>query len=215
VLWKLTDPQSVLTGIGVPAKFRTDNCKAFFLCDAPLSSDAGALIGLDIEGAKKALKETSYAGQPVVMLEVANSISQTASRVLAQNMRAAGFTVEQKPSDWPTVLARRAKKDGWSMFSVYSNGTDMFSPLTHFYTAATCQDFPGWSCDDKIPGLMKAFTTATSDADRKKIAADIQVAAYQLTPAVMWGQFTIPAGYSTKLKGLIQSAYPMFWEVTL
>ena len=32
------------------------------------------------------------------------------------------------------------------MFPVYSNGTDMYSPLTHFYVAATCNDFPGWSC---------------------------------------------------------------------
>jgi len=29
----------------------------------------------------------------------------------------------------------------------------------------------------------------------------------------MWGQFTIPAGHRTELKGLIQSSYPMFWEV--
>jgi len=29
----------------------------------------------------------------------------------------------------------------------------------------------------------------------------------------MWGQFTIPAGYRSDLIGLIQSDYPMFWEV--
>jgi peptide/nickel transport system substrate-binding protein len=34
-----------------------------------------------------------------------------------------------------------------------------------------------------------------------------------MVPSVMWGQFTIPAGYRTALKGLIQSSYPMFWEV--
>jgi peptide/nickel transport system substrate-binding protein len=32
-------------------------------------------------------------------------------------------------------------------------------------------------------------------------------------PSLMWGQFTIPAGYRSDLKGLIQSDYPMFWEV--
>jgi len=149
----------------------------------------------------------------VIILEVAGSISQTASRLLVQNMRDVGFTVDQQPRDWPTVLARRAKKDGWSMFPVYSNGTDMYSPLTHFYVAATCNDFPGWSCDERIPALLKAFTKATTAEERKRIASDIQVAAYDLTPSIMWGQFTIPAGHRGDLKGLIQSSYPMFWEV--
>ena len=99
------------------------------------------------------------------------------------------------------------------MFPVYSNGTDMYSPLTHFYVAATCNDFPGWSCDERIPSLLKAFTRAGTVDERKRIATEIQVAAYELTPSVMWGQFTIPAGYRNKLKNLIQSDYPMFWEV--
>ena len=89
----------------------------------------------------------------------------------------------------------------------------MYSPLTHFYVAATCNDFPGWSCDNRVPELMKAFTRAATVEERKKIAADIQMVSYEMVPSVMWGQFTIPAGYRTDLKGLIQSSYPMFWEV--
>ena len=41
------------------------------------------------------------------------------------------------------------------MFPVYSNGTDMYSPLTHFYVAATCNDFPGWSCDWTKNGITQ------------------------------------------------------------
>ena len=89
----------------------------------------------------------------------------------------------------------------------------MYSPLTHFYVAATCNDFPGWSCDTRIPDLLKAFTRAATLEQRRKIADDIQVAAYELVPAVMWGQFTIPAGYRASLKNLIQSSYPMYWQV--
>ena len=99
------------------------------------------------------------------------------------------------------------------MFPVYSNGTDMFSPLTHFYVAATCNDFPGWSCDESVPKLLKAFTKAGTLDERKTIAAEIQTVCYDLVPSVMWGQFTIPAGYRSDLKGLLQSSYPIFWEV--
>ena len=37
--------------------------------------------------------------------------------------------------------------------------------------------------------------------------------AYALTPSVMWGQFTIPAGYRTHLTNMIETSYPMFWQV--
>jgi peptide/nickel transport system substrate-binding protein len=214
VLWKLVDQDSTLTAIGVPERYRAKSCPSFWMCGTPLSTDAGASAAkFDLAAAKAELKTSGYKGEPVIILEVAGSISQTASRLLVQNMKDVGFTVDQQPRDWPTVLARRAKKDGWSMFPVYSNGTDMCSPLSHFYVAATCNDFPGWSCDERIPALLKAFTRATTTDERMRVAADIQVAAYELTPSVMWGQFTIPAGYRSDLKGLIPSSYPMFWEV--
>ncbi len=214
VLWKLVDQDATLTAIGVPERYRSKSCPSFWMCGTPLTTDAGASpAGFDIAAARAELKASGYKGEPVIVLEVAGSISQTASRLLVQNMRDAGFTVDQQPRDWPTVLARRAKKEGWSMFPVYSNGTDMFSPLTHFYVAATCNDFPGWSCDNHIPGLLKSFVHAGTLEERRRIAAEIQVAAYELTPSVMWGQFTIPAGHRSTLKGMIASSYPMFWEV--
>jgi len=214
VLWKLVDQDATLTAIGIPEQYRAKTCSSFWMCGTPLTTDAGAKgNSFDLAAAKAELKASGYKGEPVIILEVAGSIAQTASRVLVQNMKDVGFTVEQQPRDWPTVLARRAKKDGWSMFPVYSNGTDMYSPLTHFYVAATCNDFPGWSCDNRIPALLKQFTQAATLDDRRRIAAEIQVASYDLTPSIMWGQFTIPAGYRTDLKGLIQSSYPMFWEV--
>jgi peptide/nickel transport system substrate-binding protein len=214
VLWKLVDQDATLTAIGVPERFRSKSCPSFWMCGTPFSTDAGASVAkFDIPAAREELKASGYKGEPVVVLEVSGSISQTASRLFVQNMKDAGFTVDQQPRDWPTVLARRAKKEGWSMFPVYSNGTDMYSPLTHFYVAATCNDFPGWSCDNRIPALLKSFTQAATLEERKHIAAEIQLAAYELTPSIMWGQFTIPAGHRSNLKNLIPSSYPMFWEV--
>jgi peptide/nickel transport system substrate-binding protein len=214
VMWKLVDQDATLTAIGVPEKYRAKYCPSFWMCGTPLSTEAGSSgHKFDLKAAKAELAASGYKGEKVIILEVSGSISQTASKVLVQNMRDVGFTVEPQPRDWPTVLARRAKKEDWSMFPVYSNGTDMFSPLSHFYVAATCNEFPGWSCDQRIPELIKTFTKAGSLDERRRIAADIQTASYELTPSVMWGQFTIPAGYRADLKGLIQSSYPMFWGV--
>ena len=214
VLWHLVDQPAVMQAIGVPSRYAVDRCGSFWMCDSPYESKAGAeALDFSIGKAKAALAATSYAGQPVVMLEVQGSISQTASMVLAQNLKQAGFTVDQQVMDWGTVLARRARKEGWGIFSVYANGIDMISPLTHFYVASSCADYPGWSCDQRIPPLLAAFARAPDLAARKRLADEIQAIAYGLTPAVSWGQFTIPAAYRNSLKGLPQSSFPMFWNV--
>jgi peptide/nickel transport system substrate-binding protein len=191
-------------------------CPSFWMCDAPLQSSAGAEgARFSIDGARRALAATAYRGEPVIMMQVAGSISQTAGDVLADHMKAAGFTVQTEVMDWGTVLARRAKREGWSLFPVYSNGIDMDSPLTHFYVANNCADYPGWSCDAAMTKLLEDFANAPDLAARKTIADEIQVAAYKLVPAVMWGQFARPAGYRKRLKNMVVSAFPMFWQVTV
>jgi peptide/nickel transport system substrate-binding protein len=216
VLWQLVDQPAILEAIGIPARFRIANCPSTFMCDAPFSSTAGTeRFRYSVAEAREALRKTSYAGQPVVMLEVAGGISQTASAVFAQALKQAGFTVDQQVMDWGTVLARRARKEGWSMFSVYANGIDMISPLNHFYVANTCADYPGWSCDQRIPLLLTEFTRAPNQTERRRIAEQIQRIAFELTPALSWGQFTIPAAYRNTLRNLPRSSFPMFWNVEL
>ena len=186
------------------------------MCGTPLESDAGAEVArFSIADAKAELARTQYKGEPVVMLEVAQSISQIAGNILAQNLKSAGFTVEEQTMDWGTVLARRAKREGWSLFPVYSNGADMASPLTHFYITNNCGDYPGWSCDPAVTTLLAAFVKANGPDERKSIAAKIQAAAYESVPSVMWGQFAIPVGYRSRVKNLIQSAFPMLWNVEI
>lgn len=216
ILWKLVDQTEMLEAIGIPDRYMIKNCPSFFMCDAPFSSaDGAAGAKLAIPEAAAALKKTAYKGEPVVFLTVAGSISQTAGAVLASNMRKAGFTVDEQVMDWGTVLARRAKKDGWSVFPVYANGIDMMSPLTHFYIGNNCVSYAGWSCDAVITEKLAAYAKAPDPATRKRIAAEIQVEAYKDTPSVMWGQFSRPAGYRLRLKDIVQSSFPIFWQLTL
>ena len=216
VLWKLVDQREMMETAGIGPAYRVEDCKSFWMCGTPLSTDAGAGVArFDPAGAKAALARTGYRGEPVVMMQVSGSISQAAGSLLAQRMKEAGFTVDEQVMDWGTVLARRAKREGWSLFPVYSNGVDMASPLNHFYVANNCADYPGWSCSGAMTGLLADFAAAVDDAARLPIAARIQEEAYALTPSVMWGQFSRPAGYRTRLRGLVPSSFPMFWNVEL
>ncbi len=100
-----------------------------------------------------------------------------------------------------------------SLFPVYSNAIDMASPLTHFYVSNNRADYPGWSCDATTTKLLADFAAAPDDAARTSLAAQIQTEAYRTTPSVMWGQFSRPAGYRTRLTNFIQSSFPILWNV--
>ena len=215
VLWKLVDQKSMLEAIGIPPEFRVDQCASFWMCGTPLESKAGAAaFRFNIEEAKAALKQTAYKGEKIVVMELPNSpTSLNPALVLVDAMRKAGFTVDEQSMDWGTLLQRRAKKDTWNLFAVYSNGVDMSNPLTHFYVAANCSEFAGWSCDPDIKPLVAAFVKADGEAERRRIADRIQELVYANTPSVMWGQFTVPTGYRNALSGVIESSFPMFWQV--
>ena len=214
VLWRCADQASILTAIGVPPQYRAPPCPSYFMCDTPLDSREGAdAARFDPAEARRMLAATSYRGQPINFLTTQGGISQTAAQVMTQSMQQAGFVVQEQVMDWGTLLARRARREGWNMFSVYANGTDMISPLTHFYIANTCADFPGWDCDQGMRGLIDEFARASDAAARRALAARIQAAAVAHVPSVMWGQFTIPAGHRDRLRNLPRAAYPMFWEV--
>ena len=215
VLWKLVDQTAMLQAAGIPPEFSVPNCASFWMCGTPLQSKAGTEVaGFNIEAAKEELKKTGYHGEKVVVMELGNSpIQLNVSLVLVDAMRKAGFTVDEQTMDWGSLLQRRVKKDSWGLFAVWSNGVDMDNPLTHFYVAANCSEFPGWSCEPALKPLVADFVKAETQADRKLVADKIQAMVYENTPSVMWGQFTEPSAYRTTLTGMIASSYPMFWEV--
>jgi peptide/nickel transport system substrate-binding protein len=214
VLWKLVDQKSVLDAIGIPPGYRLEHCGSFWMCGTPLETKAGSEVArYSIEEARAELKKTSYKGEPVIVMELTSPTSSQAALVMVDALKRAGFVVEEQVMDWATLLQRRAKREGWSLFAVYSNGADMSSPLTHFYVSNNCSEYPGWSCDERITPLLTAFAFADTPERRRKVAEQIQVYAYESTPAVMWGQFTVPTGYRNTLTGLIPSSFPMFWNV--
>lgn len=212
-LARCADQTAILTAIGVPERLRGPTpCPAMFLCGAPLESRAGAEeTAFDPAEARRLLSASAYRGQRLAFLTTQGGISQTAAQVMIQEMQRAGFAVEEQVMDWGTLLARRARREGWHLFSVFANGTDLISPLTHFYVASTCADAPGWDCDRGIERLLGEFAASADPAERRRIASDIQGLAARHVPSVAWGQFTIPAGIRERLRDVPPAAYPMFW----
>ena len=176
-----------MDGLGLDAKYATP-CATFFTCGTTYDSKAGteAAANLSIEAPR------------------------ISAQVLAEKLKQAGFNVDLQVMDWASVLARRTKKEGWSVYGVHAGGFDLASPLTNVMVAFNCVDFTGWQCDPRITPLLDAFAKAPAEADRKKIAVEIQTVMYDQAPGIPWGQFAQPAAYRANLRGLIPSAIPIF-----
>jgi peptide/nickel transport system substrate-binding protein len=104
-------------------------------------------------------------------------------RCLSRHLQA-GFTVDLQVIDWASVLARRTKKEGWSVHGVHAGGFDLASLLTNVMVGFNCVDFTGWQCDPRITPLLDAFAKAPAEEDRKKIAAEIQTVMYDQARAL-------------------------------
>lgn len=217
VLLSLVDQGEVMAGFGLSDRYAR-TCNAFFICGSPYENDAGTepMRRPSVEAAREALKRTRYAGEPVVVL-VANDLeaAKVSSEILADRLRRAGFTVDMQVMDWASVLARRTRREGWSVFGVHALGVDLHNPLTNSVIGFNCTSATtgGFHCEERLTPLFAEFAAAPDLPARQRIAARIQEIVYEQAIAVPWGQFAQPAAYRASLRNLLPSAIPLFWNV--
>jgi peptide/nickel transport system substrate-binding protein len=217
VLLHLVDQAEVMAGFGLSDRYAR-TCNAFFICGSPYESDVGTepMRRPSIEAARAALAQTRYAGEPVVVL-VANDLeaAKISSEILADRLRRTGFNVDMQVMDWASVLARRTRRDGWSVFGVHALGVDLHNPLTNSVIGFNCTNATtgGFHCEQRLTPLFAAFAAAPTLEARQAIVAQMQAIIYEQGMAVPWGQFAQPAASRAQLENLIPSAIPLFWNV--
>src|ERR1700712_4804790 len=184
--------------IGNPEYYKV--CGAVFVCNTPLATDVGSeslVKGNGLAEAKKLLAESGYDGTPVVIMAPTDVLTLKAQPIVAaQQLRDAGFKVEVQATDWQTVVTRRAsqkpiKEGGWNMFFTTWLGADILNPIRNvsFSSKGTKGGWFGWYDDPKMEALRDKFARATSDDEKKKLAADIQTLAYEQVAYIPLGQY--------------------------
>lgn len=198
-------------------------CGAAFGCDLPYESDAMAEIttGSNIDAAKELLAESSYDGTPVMLFHVTDiSAWDKVPLVMAEQLRAAGFTVELQSMDFMTMLSRRANKGpqdegGWSIFVTSWHNTEIQDPLRSYMTSAAGEDgYAGWVSVPEIEQLRLDFLAASSEDERKAIATEIQELSYENGVFAPLGSYARVTGLGKGVEGAIEAPANLFWNIS-
>ena len=166
------------------------------------------------------MQESGYHGEKVVMMEPTNVPQfDAATQVTATLLRKIGVNVELQPVDYNMMMMRRASrapadKGGWNLFHSGNFGIDVASPMTNIYLNSSCDKAaPGWPCDAQIEALKDQFLQAKTDAERRDIAAKLQLRALETVPYVNVVQLRSYTAYRTVLHGVLPSPIALYWNL--
>jgi peptide/nickel transport system substrate-binding protein len=216
---KQADYMTALAGTD-PSLWR-DGC-GVFCPGTPLASDAGmaALTGpRDQAALQRALAAAGYRGERIVLLAPTNIASaKTLADITQDWMKTLGMNVDYQAMDWATLVQRRAKQDpieqgGWNLYHTSWSGADQLNPAGHVFLrgngkAATV----GWPSSPQLETLREAWLQAPDLASQQKIAAQMQLQAFEDVPYVPLGQYFVPAIHQANLTGVLDGN-PVFWNV--
>jgi len=208
------------TQVGAPGMYKF--CKSMFPCGTPYASDnTGIYTGTaNPVKAKQMLAAAGYKGEPIVLMRPTDLASIAKLPLVAkQQLEAAGFKVDMQQSDWATLLARRAKKDapdkgGWNAFMTAWTAGDIQNPLTMAMLNATGdKGWFGWQDDPLIEELKGKFAQASTEAEKKKLAEQLQLRAIETVSHVHLGQYNNPAALRTNISGLVPGGAQVYWNI--
>ena len=208
------------TQVGTPGMYKY--CRSMFPCGTPFANDnTGIYTGTaDPKKAAQMLKDAGYNGQPILLMRPTDLAGIAKLPLVAkQQLEAAGFKVDMQQMDWSTLLARRAKKDapdkgGWNAFMTSWTAGDILNPLTMAMLNATGdKGWFGWQDDKVIEELKGKFAQATTDAEKKKLAEQLQLRAVETVTHVWLGQFVNPAALRPNISGLVPAGAQVYWNI--
>lgn len=180
-----------------------------------LSSKAGtgAYGKRNLAAAKALLKKSGYDGQTLTFMTVQtepNFYNATVSA--AQQLEQAGFTVKIDVTDGAAMRTRYEKPKTWDLFST-AFGIGYILPSSHLLLSGYFP-FDGWYAKNgPAAKSLREWQTATTDAQRRKIMADIQTQFYRDQPAVKLADYAGLNGVSSKVDvGAMSFYWPTWWN---
>lgn len=161
--------------------------------------------------ARRLLTEAGYRGEPIRFLVNADSIWAMNSAMAAKPMlERAGFTVDLQFMDWATVLARRARRDGWEV--MITTFTAVPDPT---FLLVLNPVFPGWYTSRDMQGILTLMRRHADPRVRMDLWRRAQVQFWNDVPTVKLGDGFFMHVHRPELQGYVGLPGPYFWNTWL
>jgi peptide/nickel transport system substrate-binding protein len=174
----------------------------------------------NIDGAKKLLAQSGYAGQPVTCLVAQDQpITKAQGDVTADLLKRLGMNVDFAAIDWGTVGARRAQKTppgqgGWQMFHTWHAGADCINPAVAVGTRANGDKaWFGWPDVPEVEAQIAAWYAAKTLDEEKAAIRRLNKAALDNVVYAPTGFFLGYQAWRKNVSGVVKGPLPFFWGV--
>lgn len=189
----------------------------------PMASDAGMELYTgprDFDRAKKLVKESSYKGEPILLMSPSDYPHlQAMALVAADLMKRLDLNVQYTSMDWGTLVQRRASKEppekgGWNAFVTTWAGLSVADPAPHSPIRGNgANAWFGWPTSPKLEAMREQWFDAPDLAAQKKVCEDIQREVFAEGTFLSLGQYFSPTAFRANVEGIIPAPSPLFWNV--
>ena len=193
----------------------------FFVPGMPSATEAGmdnVRNRKTVDQVKKMLADAGYKGERLVVMHPTDQVVYNAFITVAVDaLRKVGMNIDEQMTDWGTVVQRRTSREpldkgGWSLFPAGAPAPEFTSPLlSNPMRSNGPKAWFGWPDDPRIENALAAWIDAGSDAERRKLEADYQLAAFDSVPIIPCGQYMPHAAWRKNVTGLLRGSAPVFW----
>ena len=195
-------------------------CEGVFTCDTPMANEAGSEIlkTRSLDRARAALREAGYNGEKVVLIAPGDYPQINAlSLVTADLLTRLGMNLELVSADWGTLVNRRTSREpvergGWSVIHTTSSGQSLTLPVFHLFLRANgANAWFGWPDDPRIERLRAEWVEAETDAERVRLAADLNRRAMEFMHYLPLGYYWQPSAWNRRVTGVFRAPATVFW----
>ena len=198
-------------------------CHSFLPCGTPYGTPPANTRFSDdpsLEAARRLVAESGYRGEKVVIINPVDFPTiRPMGQITADLLKRLGMNVELAETDWGTVLQRRSsrepvEKGGWSIFHTWWQAIGITTPATSGYVRGQgTGGWFGWYGNSAVEALTGRWLAAETEAERVRLADEIQRIVAVDAPAVPLGVFRIPTAYRSNLTGLVEGCAPFPWGI--
>lgn len=166
------------------------------------------------ELARELLAKSGYKGEPIIIMSATTYPWNTnTALVLSEQLKAVGINVQIDAMDWPALVAKRGKPEGWHLYPAqFGTGPWLGDPVLSVGALGTATS-PNHHQDPSFVSLVKDMQTKPTQEERRDAWLKVQKHMVDQLLAIKLGDIGQSQAHSRKLAGYVPFRTTRLWNV--